>query len=139
MEVLLVSPNDIMLRAIIMYFKKTRSRRGATVTTSLRFPLNFYFQPDVTSILPSFTRRNVNCEIITMENLLLNWQGIAITCITYERAAVALGQITRESRYLWDAKKSAFHVNHIRGEITESLARHVSHLLRYAIYCIKMH
>jgi len=56
-------------------------------------------------------------------------------CITYERAAVALVQITRESRYVFkECKKSAFHVNHITAEIIEPLMRYVSHLLyRYSL------
>lgn len=50
--------------------------------------------------------------------------------ITYERAAIALVQITRESRYVFmECKKSAFHVNHIRAGVIESLMRYVSRRL----------
>lgn len=62
-------------------------------------------------------------------------------CITYERAAVALVQITRESRYVFmECKKSTFHVNHIRAKVIDSFMRYVSHLLTYTdtVYCLKI-
>lgn len=61
--------------------------------------------------------------------------------ITYEqRAAVALVQITRKSRYVFmECKKSAFHVNHIRAEVIELLMRYVkSSTYVDTIYCLKI-
>jgi len=61
-------------------------------------------------------------------------------CITYERAAVALIQITRESRYvfIWNAKKSAFHVNQI--SLSNRVVRALCKLSSYVdmVYCLKI-